>query len=176
MRRNQTSLFSPAPKPKFKNWAYSEYRDGMYVLRVVLVGLPKPVNEVWGKNRMIAYRNSQVWRKSVFYTVKGFEPQKPLTRAGISCKRFGTKFLDFDGLVGSFKPVIDGLCTIKEKVPKGLTKLQKDIYKERLGIIWTGVLADDSWAITGPWEVSQEIVPAGEERIEISVWSRPVDS
>lgn len=176
MTRKQRA-FKPEVKPRFKNWAHSTiHEDGTYLLSIILVGLPAPVNEVWGKNRMIAYRNSQVWRKNVFYTVKGLEPQQPLVRAGISCKRFGTRYLDFDGLVGSFKPVIDGLCTIKEKVPRGLTPVQRKIFSQKLGIVWTGVLADDSWAITGPWEVSQEVVPEGDERIEIKIWSRPVDS
>ncbi len=42
--------------------------------------------------------------------------------------------LDFDGLVGSMKPVIDALVTC-------------------------GVLKDDSWAVTGPWECKQIFRP-----------------
>lgn len=165
--------FKPAIQNRHKNWAYSELlEDGTFVFQMILSGLPAPVNEMWGKNKMIAYRNSQLWRKNVFYTAKGFEPRQPLTRATIQCKRFGRQYLDFDGLVGSFKPVIDGLCTIKEKAPRGLTKIQRQVFNEKLGIVWPGILADDSWAITGPWHVTQEIVSEGDERIEIVITSR----
>jgi len=42
--------------------------------------------------------------------------------------------LDFDGLVGSIKPVVDALVTC-------------------------GILSDDSYKVTGPWDVTQKFRP-----------------
>ena len=55
--------------------------------------------------------------------------------------------LDFDGLVGSVKPVIDGLTR-------------------------AGVIKDDSWGVVGAWQVDQVFRPKKEgPRIEIIVTS-----
>lgn len=57
--------------------------------------------------------------------------------------------LDFDGLVGSMKPVVDALKRC-------------------------GVLADDSWAVTGAWNVTQKYRPKSEGvLLEILVAERP---
>lgn len=42
--------------------------------------------------------------------------------------------LDYDGLVGSMKPVVDALVTC-------------------------GILKDDSYKVTGPWDVTQSFRP-----------------
>lgn len=58
-------------------------------------------------------------------------PPKPLEKAKITIVRHTySRMMDYDGLVGSMKPVVDALVTV-------------------------GVLKDDSWSVTGPWHVSQ---------------------
>lgn len=61
-------------------------------------------------------------------------PVAPLKKARIRLVRHFYRTLDFDGLVGSLKPVVDA-------------------------IVDAGVLKDDSWEVLGAWEVSQEFRP-----------------
>lgn len=67
----------------------------------------------------------------IFGMVRGKLPATPLKKARITITRHFWRTLDYDGLVGSMKPIVDALVT-------------------------AGVLVDDSWAVTGPWVVSQE--------------------
>lgn len=64
-------------------------------------------------------------------------PPRPLEKAQITLVRYSHRMLDFDGLVGSMKPVVDGLVT-------------------------AGVLKDDSFGVTGPWAVNQRFRPKNE--------------
>lgn len=147
-----------------------------YTLIFMLPGLPATANEMWGKDRMVAYSNAVTWKKRVHILVRGYEPEKPLQKALIQCVRFGTRELDYDGLVASFKPVIDGLCPIKEKMPRGLKGYAREICRATAKrVLWPGILSDDSWQVTGAWEVTQVIVPATEVRIEIRISDRLAD-
>jgi hypothetical protein len=60
----------------------------------------------------------------------GKKPNSPLPKASISIIRHSHRFLDYDGLVGSMKPVIDAF-------------------------VKAGVLRDDGWDVTGRWFVDQ---------------------
>lgn len=62
------------------------------------------------------------------------KPPKPLERAQLIMVRHAHRMLDYDGLVGSLKPVVDALVTC-------------------------GVLKDDSWKVTGAWVVDQQFRP-----------------
>lgn len=61
-------------------------------------------------------------------------PPAPLTKANITLIRHSPRMLDFDGCVGSLKPVVDALVTV-------------------------GVLSDDSWSVVGRWNVDQKYRP-----------------
>lgn len=71
-------------------------------------------------------------------------PQMPYSRVLVTFTRLGIKLMDFDGLVGSLKPIMDGL-------------------------VKAGVLIDDAWGVTGPWVVHQEKCKRGEEKIYVNV-------
>lgn len=61
----------------------------------------------------------------------GKTPTAPLQKASITIVRHSHRMLDFDGLVGSLKPVVDALVS-------------------------AGVLSDDSWGVVGRWNVDQK--------------------
>lgn len=61
-------------------------------------------------------------------------PSKPLTKAKISIVRHSFRSLDYDNLVASMKPISDALVSC-------------------------GVLIDDNYEVTGPWNVTQEFRP-----------------
>ena len=65
------------------------------------------------------------------YETKDKLPKKPLTKATLSILRHSHRTLDYDGLVGSMKPVVDALVSAR-------------------------ILKDDSWNTLGKWNVSQK--------------------
>lgn len=71
-------------------------------------------------------------------------PPEPLKKAVITLIRFNYRMLDFDGLVASFKPVVDGM-------------------------VQAGVLIDDRWSVTGRWHVDQRFSPKGTAKIFVRV-------
>lgn len=64
-------------------------------------------------------------------------PNAPLDRARLKITRYNYRMLDYDGLVGSLKPVVDGLTNAK-------------------------IIKDDSWGVLGQWEVCQVFKPKSE--------------
>jgi len=58
-------------------------------------------------------------------------PPEPLKHARITITRHFWRTLDYDGLIGSLKPVVDALVS-------------------------AGVLSDDNWGVTGPWICDQQ--------------------
>lgn len=65
--------------------------------------------------------------------VEGRKPNFPLDNCKIKIVRHHYRFLDFDNMVGSLKPLIDSL-TVRH----------------------TGIIQDDDYHTTGPWECTQE--------------------
>lgn len=77
------------------------------------------------------FSKNKRWDFLIFGMVRGKLPVKPIERARITIVRHFWRTLDYDGLVGSMKPVVDALVS-------------------------AGVLSDDSYQVTGPWVVTQE--------------------
>lgn len=80
-------------------------------LEFEIMGLPKVVT-----NHMVHWRakyaESKKWKKAVALEVLGFTAKlgwRPLEEANLTLTRFSAREPDFDGLVASFKHVIDGL-------------------------------------------------------------------
>ena len=89
------------------------------------------------------------WKEQVHWTLiaEGLLPPKLFSKAEIFLYRFSPRMLDFDNLVGSFKPVVDAL--------KGV------------------VIVDDRKAILGDrWEVSQIQCRKADSRIVVRVEER----
>lgn len=82
-----------------------------YRFQFKLEGLPKTTNALgrmhWGApNAEAKYWKKQVWLKVL--SMNG-RPPKPLKHARLTLVRNSSKEPDYDGLVSSFKRVIDGL-------------------------------------------------------------------
>lgn len=67
-----------------------------------------------------------------------------MKRARIRLVRHAYRTLDYDGLVGSMKPVVDALVTAR-------------------------VLKDDSWNVLGRWDVDQKFRPK-KDGPELEIW------
>lgn len=80
------------------------------------------------------FQKNKKWDFLIAGMCRGKLPKKPLEKAKIRIVRHFWRFLDYDGLVGSMKPIVDALVDC-------------------------GVLVDDSWKVLGQWDVSQEFRP-----------------
>ena len=103
----------------------------MYKLELTFHSLPKALNKALRTNRYKANAQNKGWDLLVFGMVRGKLPPEPLKFARITLVRHFWRTLDYDGLVGSMKPVVDALVD-------------------------AGVLKNDSWETLGVWGVSQE--------------------
>ena len=115
-----------------------------YSLHLIIPGLPKPVNQTTGKHWRHRYKNSKAWKETVGYHCLGLEPEMPLLRAKLTLIRRSSRCPDSDGLVSSFKPVIDGLVDAE-------------------------IIADDTYKIIGMPEYKWEQVKPNDGHIEIIV-------
>lgn len=93
-------------------------------------------------------RESKSWDMEVELNAKD-RPEKPLRRAKITLIRHSWRMLDYDGLIGSMKPVVDAFVT-------------------------AGILSDDSWKVLGRWNVDQRFRPKSEgDRLDVLIQEMP---
>lgn len=80
----------------------------------------------------VRQRVNKQWDRLIYCMVseKNAVPLRPLEKAHIRVIRHSHRMLDFDGLVGSLKPVIDSLVSAR-------------------------VILDDRWSVLGKWDVDQ---------------------
>lgn len=83
-----------------------------YSLTFELPGLPKGMNGSHGHWK-VAYKRRKMWRSASYGAAVGKRPKTPLERCRIICTRFSSIESDYDNLVASFKPIIDGLIDAK---------------------------------------------------------------
>lgn len=102
-----------------------------YHLKIVLNGTPKATNDILGHSYWKKHNNAVLWKKKVKSVVYGLIPESPLELVTLTLTRKSNRFLDYDGLVASFKPVVDSLVENK-------------------------ILKNDTYKITGNWIVTQE--------------------
>jgi hypothetical protein len=79
----------------------------MYELSFELPGLPPMLNSYSGGHWAKAKRGK--WKDYVWLAVRNYLPPAPLKKARLVCIRASSSMPDYDGLVTSFKGVIDGL-------------------------------------------------------------------
>lgn len=106
----------------------------MYELRLSIPALPAANNvklrQHWGVQR----REGKEWDNTIHYETVGKKPPAPLEKAQVAFVRHSDRMLDFDGLVGSLKPVMDALVEAR-------------------------IVKDDAWSIVGAWTVDQKFRP-----------------
>lgn len=84
----------------------------LYQLHLTLIGLPKRPNQSSGASWHSRHRESQRWHKRVLGRMlleRKSPPPAPLKRAQLTLIRHSSRAPDYDGLVHSFKPVVDAL-------------------------------------------------------------------
>ena len=116
----------------------------MYKLNLKFPVVPKSLNKELRGHRYARSRSNHAWDLLVSTLVKNQLPAAPLNKGRIKIVRRFYRTLDYDGLVGSMKPVVDALVS-------------------------AGVLKDDSWKTLGVWDVTQEFVPKS-YGAELELW------
>lgn len=117
----------------------------MYKLQVEIDHVPQSLNVVLAKHYWQRKKARDFWDAEIKRVVGSQLPDKPLEYARILLVRHSNRMLDYDGLVGSFKYVVDALVDC-------------------------GVLSDDSWQVTGKWDVQQKYMAQKEgKKITIRV-------
>lgn len=112
-------------------------------------GLPYTTNSARGSHAHWSCRHKEDagWKRAVWVEVmKNGKPRQPLQKATITLTRFSSNEPDFEGLVSSFKPVLDGL-------------------------IEAGVILDDHPSVIGQPVYLWERCKAGSGKIRIQVRS-----
>jgi len=123
-----------------------------YKLFLLLNQLPKPLNRKLRSNRWALARENKAYDQLIACQCSSRIPNKPLQKANITLIRHSHRTLDYDGLVGSMKPVVDALVTC-------------------------GVLSDDSWNVTGKWNVDQRFRPKSQgQLLEILIQEMPINT
>lgn len=80
-----------------------------FVLIFQLQGLPKTTNSGGRAHWSVKAKEAKKWRYAVYLITIGKTPDEPLKKANITFTRFSSFEPDYDGLVSSFKHVMDGL-------------------------------------------------------------------
>lgn len=106
----------------------------MYQIDLRLHCLPRSTNKSLRAHWTVQRREGKQFDKMIAELCIGRLPEKPLPKARIRIVRHFWRTLDYDGLVGSMKPVVDALVS-------------------------AGMLESDSWKVLGQWDVSQEFRP-----------------
>lgn len=102
--------------------------------------LPKSLNSKLRTNRFKLHSENKKFDFIIANILHNVIPLEPYKKAHISVIRYSYRMLDFDGLVGSLKPVIDA-------------------------IVSCGLIVDDSWKVLGPWSVDQKFRPKSQGSI-----------
>lgn len=74
--------------------------------------VPCSPNDLLGRHWRFRSKNQSAWRDEVWYALcqAGYARLRvPLPKARVSIERISRHFLDPDNLVGSIKPILDGL-------------------------------------------------------------------
>lgn len=80
-----------------------------YTLAFELAGLPKMANQLLRGHWRVKHAHAMKWKLAVSLACHGVKPRQPLASAALTLTRVSSVEPDYDGLVSSFKHVIDGL-------------------------------------------------------------------
>lgn len=80
-----------------------------YVLEFMIPGLPKMANQLLRGHWRARHGHAVSWKSKVRQAAEYRRPEKPLEKAKLTLVRVSSVQPDVDGLVSSFKHIVDGL-------------------------------------------------------------------
>lgn len=100
----------------------------MYRLELEIPGLPKTTNALrHAGGHWARHKHDKGWKNTVAVSCIGKKPAAPLSQFKLVLERHSSVEPDYDGLVSTFKCVVDSLREV-------------------------GVIADDKYSATGQWD------------------------
>lgn len=99
-----------------------------YTLTFEIAGLPKMPNALLGSHWRTRSTHKKRWLMHVSAAVKHNIPRRSLVLARVTCVRMSSKQPDHDGLVGSFKPILDALVNLNILLDDTPTVIGQPIY------------------------------------------------
>lgn len=115
-----------------------------YLLNFTIDGLPKMPNALLGAPWKVRAGQATTWQRRVWRSCWHLKPPQPLTCASLTLTRASSVEPDHDGLVGSFKAIVDGLVA-------------------------AGILASDKVSVTGQPTYLWEKCPPTKGHVKVKV-------
>ena len=81
----------------------------MYIFEFSIQGLPPTTNSEGRAHHFVKAKTAKAWKELTALSVGRNKPKSPLMKARITLQRHSSSEPDFDGLVSTFKHVLDGL-------------------------------------------------------------------
>lgn len=100
-----------------------------YRLEFEIMGLPKTTNAQTSMHWAQKAKMTRYWHQMVALAVGPNRPPKPLSKAILTLTRFSSRCPDPDGLVSTFKHVIDGLVRYSVLKDDRYENISMPIYK-----------------------------------------------
>lgn len=101
---------------------------GNYILELELNIRPTDSNRILGVNKFAKNATFKKVKEEVIHKSLGKRPQTPLTLFKITAIRHSPRTLDYDNLVASLKPAIDGLKLAKVIKNDSYQYIKRDNY------------------------------------------------
>lgn len=105
-----------------------------YILELIIPFCPPRIDNIFRLSMHKRNREIKEQYGVISRLIIGKKPNSPLKKATISILRYSDRFMDYDNTVSSYKCFIDAM-------------------------VLAGVLEDDSFKITGKWNVDQVFLP-----------------
>lgn len=100
-----------------------------YRITFEIPGLPEPTNRLNSMTLGQRIRRNEYWKQQVWIAVGSKKPPAPLAHARLVLTRFSSTAPDPDGLVSSFKHIIDGLVVCKILLNDRVTNIGMPDYR-----------------------------------------------
>ena len=100
-----------------------------YRLEIDMPGLPPTENAKRAKHWRKRHDSDVIWKLSVKVELGRKAPPAPLERARVICIRRSSVCPDYDGIVSSFKPLIDSLVENKVLVGDRMDQIVEHDYR-----------------------------------------------
>jgi hypothetical protein len=115
---------------KYCNRGDHTKKEENYKLEFEIDFIPESLNTILRMNKYQRNDYNKLWYERVYLACLNKTPTTPLRSVRLYLSRYCYRMLDYDGVVGSLKVVVDGL-------------------------IHANIIKDDNYSITGPWQVDQ---------------------
>lgn len=108
----------------------SDKPRAIYKLHFTVPGLPKTTNAKRGFSHWGEFvAEATKWKKNIIPFINSVRPHYPLERAHVTCIRHSSSSPDYDGLVSSFKHILDALVDARVLMDDKMSVIGAPLYQ-----------------------------------------------